>query len=577
MNKTAKRIILGVTIPAAIAGAVVAGLLIYRNVNVKPVAVYPLSELVMTDYGSDSSVTSGTVSAEGLQKVFLSNTQSVKSVDVQEGQKVKKGDVLISYDTTLKDLEVERSRINAERLELELSQAKKELNDLNNAQPHTTIVIEPGYTVTYTPSETPMLLQGAGTSDDPFIYLFDESDSITGKVLDKILTEAGKRDNGSDSEKKETEPAGDHSADPDAGETSEKPETEPDTDTGEVSDAEPVGSSEADASPDLDDPGDGSVYVVVINREENAMNAPVKAKHGLRIDTSEGRITGLGFFEPNLPENIERYEEQPEAHEEESGSEYTQEELVQLRLSKSKEIEALQRNNKIKKNDYEQKKLEIEDGTVRASTDGVVTKVRTPQDANGEPIVELSAGGAYYVTGVLSEFDLENVHPGDIVTVETYGMGDEGGGTYEGEVVEISDKPATGEDSYSYFNYTEGNSNVTNYPFKVKLPAEADLRDDSYVEIYYQSDSGDDAGVYIMNAFIRRDGGDSYVYAKDDKGLLEKRSVRIGRSLWGSYTQVKNGLKPDDELAFPYGKDVKAGAKTTEGKTEDLYGDMAAW
>lgn len=543
MNKTAKRIILGVTIPAAIAGAVVAGLLIYRNANVKPVAVYPLSDLVMTDYGSDASVTSGSVSAEGLQKVFLSNTQSVKSVDVQEGQEVKKGDVLISYDTTLTDIEVERAKVNVGRLELELSKTKKELEDLNNARPHTTVIIEPGYTVTYTPSETPLLLQGNGTSEDPFIYLFDESDSITGNVLEKILEKTGNQEAGS--------------------------KTDPEADTEEASEPDDEGS--------MDDSDDGSVYVVVINREDNALNAQVTAKYGLRIDTGEGKITGLGFFEPYLPENIESYEEQPEAYEEESGSEYTQEELVRMRMQKSREIQELQRNIALAKNEYERKKLETEDSAVRAGTDGVVTKVRNPGDANGEAIVELSAGGAYYVTGTLSEFDLESVHVGDMVSVEAYSMSGEGGGTYEGEIVEISDKPATGDDASSYFSYSEGNSNVTNYPFKVKLPAEADLRDDSYVEIYYQPDSGDDAGVYIMNAFIRRDGGDSYVYVKGDNGMLEKRSVRIGRSLWGSYTQVKGGLKSDDELAFPYGKDVKTGAKTVEGKPEDLYGDMTAW
>ena len=566
MNKTAKKIVFGVTIPAAIAGAVIAGLLIYKNVNVKPVPVYPLSELVMADYESDPSVTSGSVSAEGLQKVFLSGTQSVKSVDVQEGQEVKKGDVLITYDTTLTDIEVERAKVKVGRLNLDLNKAKKELEELNNTQPHTTIVIEPGYTVTYTPSETPLFLQGSGTSDDPYIYLFDTDDSITGDILKKILAKAeadGKPKETESSEKEDSEE--DDLGDPGQGEAGQETE-----DPGEAEDG-----SETEGPVDTAD--DGSVYVVVINREDNALNAQVTAKYGLRIDAENGKITGLGFFEPYLPENIESYEEQPEAYEEESGSEYSQEELVQLRAQKAQEIQGLQRDIALAQNEYEQKKLEVDDGAVRAKIDGVVTKLRTPEEADGDAIVELSAGGAYYVTGTLGEFDLEKVHVGDVVTVDTYNMSDDGGGSFQGEIVEISDKPATQEDSFSYFSYGDGNTNVTYYPFKVKLPAEAGLRDDSYVEIHYQTETDGDGGVYIMNAFIRRDGGDSYVFAKGENGLLEKRSVGIGRSLWGSYTQVKNGLRSDDELAFPYGKDVKAGAKTAEGKTEDLYGDAVAW
>ena len=528
MSKNTKKIVLGITIPAAIAGAIVGGLFIYRNASAKPVPVYPLEQLVMTDYESDMSTTSGTVSAEGIQKVFITGSQTVGSVDVKEGQEVKKGDVLISYDTTLSDIEVERARVGVERLKLELGSAQKELDELNNAQPHTTIVIEPGYTVEYKPVETPKLLRGSGTTEDPYIYLFDENDSITGSLLKKILEKAKK--------------------DPSA----EKPAELPDS---------------------------GSIYVVIINRENNAMNAQITARRGVRIDISDEAISGIGFFEPHIPEDIERYEEQPEAREEERGSEYTREELIRLRSDKAKEIDELKRSIALAKNDYERKKMEVEDNVVRAGTDGVVTRVRTPQEASSEnaAVVELSSGGSYYVTGTISEFDLENVHVGDMVTVEAYGMSDGSGGSYDGEIVEISDKPATADDASAFFFSGEGNSNVTYYPFKVRLSAEADLRDDSYLEIYYEPDREAEGGVYVMNAFIKRDGTDSCVFVRGENGRLEKRNVSTGRSLWGSYTLIKGGLKSDDMLAFPYGKDAKQGAATKESTLEEAYGDMPSY
>ena len=64
----------------------------------------------------------------------------------------------------------------------------------------------------------------------------------------------------------------------------------------------------------------------------------------------------------------------------------------------------------------------------------------------------------------------------------------------------------------------------------------------------------------------------NYVYVRNTEGKLEKRKIKVGRSLWGSYTQVISGITAEDWLAFPYGKSVKDGAPTFEGTYENLYG-----
>ena len=49
--------------------------------------------------------------------------------------------------------------------------------------------------------------------------------------------------------------------------------------------------------------------------------------------------------------------------------------------------------------------------------------------------------------------------------------------------------------------------------------------------------------------------------------------MTTGKSLWGSYTEILEGLTEEDYLAFPYGKNVFEGASAVE--TEDmstLYG-----
>ena len=63
----------------------------------------------MTDYWGDTTETGGTVTMDKLQKVFLSQTQTSAQVYVTEGQTVKKGDRLLSYDSTLTELDVERA------------------------------------------------------------------------------------------------------------------------------------------------------------------------------------------------------------------------------------------------------------------------------------------------------------------------------------------------------------------------------------------------------------------------------------------------------------------------------------
>ena len=64
----------------------------------------------------------------------------------------------------------------------------------------------------------------------------------------------------------------------------------------------------------------------------------------------------------------------------------------------------------------------------------------------------------------------------------------------------------------------------------------------------------------------------SYTY-KDDNGVLKKQKVTIGANVDGGYSVlIKEGLSVDDKIAFPYGEDVKDGAKTVETTLEKMYG-----
>ena len=109
MNKTLKRILVGILAASLTCGGVYGGLVAYRTMNTSPVKVISVSDLyeeVMSDpyLFESTNYTSGTVRADRIQSAFLSNTLTVKSVEVSVGDIVKKGDVLFTYDTTLTGL-----------------------------------------------------------------------------------------------------------------------------------------------------------------------------------------------------------------------------------------------------------------------------------------------------------------------------------------------------------------------------------------------------------------------------------------------------------------------------------------
>ena len=92
-------------IPAVLGGGIY-GWSWYSRQNQEPVYVYGFDQGIpgMSDYYDYSGESSGMVTTDRVQNVFLSGTQTITEMFVYEGQQVKKGDVLFTYDTTLSDI-----------------------------------------------------------------------------------------------------------------------------------------------------------------------------------------------------------------------------------------------------------------------------------------------------------------------------------------------------------------------------------------------------------------------------------------------------------------------------------------
>lgn len=502
-NKTIKRILCILLVIVMFCGALWGGMIFIRNTQKKPVNVYSITDFSLSeDYGSNSQ-TSGTVTMDHMQKILLTETQTVKEIYVKEGQKVKKGDKLLAYDTTLSDIDLEKAKIELSKLKLQKTTAENDLAKYQKMKPHSSVLITPSSNITYTPQETPLLLSGSGTKKDPFYYLWSEDNTLDTAIQEQLLQ-------------------------------------------------------------------GNKAYVVLIVRENNALNGQVLNSIGIYLqkkgESNDSRME-LQFFQPDLPDELLQYDTEPEPFYQESGSDYTAAELSQMKAEKLQEIQDLEVSIKLADLKLRQKEKETTDGTVLSTIDGIIQAVRDPNESfkNGEPVLEVSAGGGYYINGALSELELETVQVGQTVQVDSWTTGT----SCEGKIVEISTYPTTDSNSFS----SGGNTNVSYYPFRIFVDQSADLTENDFVDVTYQTQITSDGAhsLFLESSFIRMESNGSYVYVRNQDGLLERRSVQTGKDLYGSYTEIRSGLTTEDFIAFPYGNDVTDGAKTQEASSDTLY------
>lgn len=214
MNKTLKRILVGILAASLTCGGVYGGLVAYRTMNTSPVKVISVSDLyeeVMSDpyLFESTNYTSGTVRADRIQSAFLSNTLTVKSVEVSVGDEVKKGDVLFTYDTTLTKIQYEKDQVDLEKKQLSLETKEKILERLKTLRPSSgtdegdygddygtesdeEVISEAEEPESYEPEETPVLLDGSGTRDDPYIYFWGSEDPLTPAALLQMFAPDGR-------------------------------------------------------------------------------------------------------------------------------------------------------------------------------------------------------------------------------------------------------------------------------------------------------------------------------------------------------------------------------------------------
>ena len=526
------------------------------------IKVYSMEELSQQMWGETNSL-EGAVSSNVSQEVRLMEKQLVSKVYVQEGQEVKEGDPLLTYDMTLVNIDLEMEKLNKEQLQVKKKGLENELKNLKDDKKNV-LVGNKFYKIEFLsnvdeikpeegkpeqqPEEEPEMPQeqarpsgvykrlyrditidktefpnddaiienaipysGKGTKEDPYVYVCQKGVLIQGEFLNQLA--------GFDA-------SGSRVRDP----------------------------YYCKLEVRSDNSFDGTLQAAMI-LDGSAIENAVEASAGLRT-----RL-GKNEWEEMLPEeNVPQGEVLPELPdgtgneipEEEIVGEYSKEELEKAIKDKEKEIKTTELD--IKEADLKIKKVEkeLQSETVTSTVDGVVKKVGDPAkgEIDGEPFIIVESSGGVYIKGVVSEALLEKVQPGQLVT----GMAYESGTFFEAEVKEVSPYPASG-----YQNY-DGRE-LTYYPFTAYIADSTGLKDSEMVSMDLPVDEGGMSGMFIGKEYIRSKNGEDFVYKEGKNGKLEKQLIRTGQTFYGSIIEVKDGLTMEDHIAFPYGKKIKEGAK----------------
>lgn len=609
---------------SAVFGAVFFAVSAGAEVNVAPV-----SSLTQGYWNGNSQISQyGNINASMNQTISYDDSLTIKEIYVSEGDKVKAGDPLISYDTTLAQLEYEMKKMQIEGTELKIQNLQSEIERLKKNGTVAVSAVTSGSGVNIKPvksrfsnsfsissmsyeSESPSsdntenspLLQGSvyseitekseaytgnGTKENPYRYyvfplpgktsvtlgrewikkalsektvsVFDTVDSAENpeKIVfswemdfETLLEMAGKQETGYEFPEElrgkkifdaVTELQSAYNFDT-AGGTPENPYKFL---------CSPGVSVDSRFMSDMLKQGCVAVFYVADSREN-----PSRILYSWTLDGQGGNTEAPAEPDP-IPEPEEPQEPEIPSVEIPSGKDI--EKQIKEKEESIRNLRLEKRNSELELKKLE-KKLDI--GVVKSEIDGTVKTVNDADKAKleGSPIIYVLGDEGIYVTAAVAETSVDKVEKGLELTVTSW----ESGEVYTAKVTSVGSTPVEN-------GYFGGNPNMSYYPLIAVISGETNLKNGEGVSISaagFDSDSAENE-IFLMQAFVREDEEGFYVYKKDENLLLKKQYVKIGKITDGAM-EIKSGISMEDEIAFPYGKDVKEGAKTKSVETLYLY------
>lgn len=552
-GKKFKKAVITLIVLAVLGGGSYAGLRAYQNYQMENTQAQVVSVSSLNwGYSQDAMTSSGTVTNDYIQSVHIDD-QTVKKVKVQQGDEVKKGDKLLVYDTTDIELQLDKKKLELQKIENDITLAKRELERLSKITPvsanqtnttNTTANSTAGTSSstssgttrkkTTTGSNAVVVVdvsrkdgdannyidkkskpyEGDGSVENPYRFLCTQECYVLGEYLNQLV--------------KKEECA------------SFEIWTGNSTTDGTLITVWTVNGAEASTV------ADDSRWLVATQQEIEEQTAEEETEEDEdEDDTDDTAGTTTNNGQQSTDSSTESTEE-----------EYTAAELSEAKAEKQSDLNELELDRKSAKLEIKKLKKQKKKATVRATIDGVVKTVGDPQNPpdDGSPFIEVAGADGMYVKGELSEMMLGEITVGQEITANSWNNGQ----TYTATITEISDYPSDSSNGY----YGEGNPNASYYSFTAYIENPDGLTNGDYVDLSMTPDTDADEAdaIYIEKAYVRTENGNSYVLKADKNDRLVKQYVKTGKTLYGSAIEIKKGLSQDDRIAFPYGKTAKEGA-----------------
>lgn len=572
-NKIVKRILIAAVAAAVAAGGITGGLHYQRsNRTAKVTAVSSLTD----SYWGDEVYSSGQVTNDYSQFVYVPKTDTIKEVFVEDGQHVNIGDKLLELDTRASKLEYEMKVLEVENLANQIKLAENDLKKWKNMKPGTSrstgeIVPTPngaaGFIKTARQENAePEKEQDAyryidmnaipynqdeadGTPEKPYRYICTEDAYILGEVLqslaEKNITAYFEIHENNAVEGKVTVTRSVDDFLRQVPEEGSKWSVREGTQIAEENPAEPAPQEESE-NPETPDPKQPD---------------PKQPEPGNPIDDKSEQETNIEE-EPLYEEELDPGDDF-EPYNEFIDDGYTKEEIQDQIAECEQKLKDLDLSKRKAELEVEKLKAKSTDGTIYATVNGEVKNLKDMEERDDDtaPFMEVAGSEGLYVTGFLSELLLDQVKPGQPVQVNSW----ESGVSCEAKITEIMDYPASNAEAYS----GEGNSNVSYYPYTAYIEDTAGLQNGEYVDLTMTVGSEDGADtIYLPKAYVRTENGVSYVYKADENSRLVKQYVKTGRTIYGQSVEIKSGIGMEDLVAFPYGKTAKEGVRAVESEMD---------
>lgn len=581
MNRKMKKILIGGVAVCVIGGGIYAGVMAMNNSG--SVEVTPVSMLNI-GYSENPLSSSGMVTDAQNQSVYADGTKVITEVFVIEGQQVKAGDPLLSFDLTSLNLAVELSRLETDRIANNITLAEHELTQLQQITPDPEEEIDPQPQ----PEPTPVLPEAALPDDHgarSHVISLQEAENA---ILEQIFTycQVNNPDENTVGVPDENTQWVNERPQPLDGTTiyyrltvryhnGQSKVSDPavlNDDVHEDTLIETAGTMDNPYTFLLQD--NGVVYGKVINQAKE-IGSKTYLSFVIRDDHNEV-ITDWLIRADQFPAcaDTDGYDvrnhiraELPVAEEpvidEKPMSGYTATQLARAIRDKKQEIRKLNLELKKAQLKLDGDRSALSDGVIYAKRDGVVRKACDPASPpqDGSAFLEVASGTGLYVSGFVSELVYDRVNVGDTVTGYSWNTGQ----SVTASVVSKDDYPT----SAGYYN-GEGNPNASYYAFEAYIEDTSNVKSGDYLELTV-GETVMNSSLWISRAYIRKD-NEGYYALKDDNGKLARQSVKVGRTVWGEYYEILDGLNEEDSIAFPYGKNAKVGKNTSVQNMEDYYG-----